>query len=83
MGNVGIMEVLQSLCSAVKLMFGRNQRGSSNLKSDDTYKLEPICRVLLDIFHDVAVYHPLRHHGKLVRSKTVKNTHQPEDVRMG
>ena len=83
MGKVGILEVLQSLCCAMQLMFGVNQRVSSNLESGDTYKLEPVRRVLLDIFDDVAMYHPPRHYGKPVLSKTVKNTDQPEDARMG
>ena len=83
MGKVGILEVLQSLCSAVQLMFGRNQRVSLNLESGDTYKLGPVRRVLHDIFHDVSMYYPPRHHGKPVLSKTVKNTDQPEDARMG
>ena len=83
MSKVGIMEVLQSLCCAVQLMFGMNQRGSSNLESGDTYKVEPVRRVLFDIFHDVAMYHPLGHHGKPMLSKTVENTDQAEDVWVG
>ena len=81
MGEVRVVEVFQSLCRSMQL----RSRLSEMLTPvhGDTHQFQSVCSMPLNVIHNVTVYHPLRHDGKLILPGPVQNAEQLQDIWMG
>ena len=80
MYNIGVVKVFQPF-SGVRELQGA-QRVTKKY-AIVTHQLEVIAGVIADVFHDVAIGHPLRDHREPPILEGVRNTDEVEDVWMG
>ena len=60
----------------------QSENESSNLEPEHAHKPQPIRSVRPDVFHNVAVLHPLRHRCKIMLTEAIQHTNKLQDVGM-